>query len=122
MRLFALLVSLLTTSLILSCKTTSEHWPSSGTYRGIHEFGFERCDFIPENSKERWSLSGDIMELHRRMTRPARFNEIALASPVFIVVEGELSKPGHYGHNGGCRRELVVTRVLEVTQAVSTSR
>jgi hypothetical protein len=51
------------------------------------------------------------------MTKAAGFNEIALASPVFVVVEGELSKPGHYGHNGGYRRQLLVTRVVEVSQA-----
>ena len=101
----------------LSCASKAQLWPSSGTYRGIYVLGFERNDFIPENSKERWWLWGEIGELRRRMTGPARFNEVALASPVSLVVEGELSARGRYGRPGLYRRALQVTRVVEVHQA-----
>ena len=42
-----------------------------------------------------------------------------LRNPVFLVVEGELSEPGRYGHMGAYHRELRVTTILELQQMSS---
>ena len=74
---------------------------SKGVFQGTYRRGFEQSDFVPQGGKERWWVTGNITALEQRTTYP-----------VFVVVEAELSPPGRYRQ--GCRRELVVTKVLEL--------
>jgi hypothetical protein len=85
-------------------------------YRGVYRFGRERSDFTLIGSRERWWLTGNIDDLTRRMVLLSRDKPAELRNPVSLVVEGELSERGHYGHLDGYRRELRVTQVLEVQQ------
>ena len=89
---------------------------TDGTYAGLYRFGRERSDFTRAGSRERWWLTGDIGDVTRRMARPSVDQSAQLRNPVFLVVEGELSESGHYGHLGAYRRQLRVTKVLEVKQ------
>lgn len=87
-----------------------------GTYAGLFRFGFERSDFTRVGTRERWWLTGDIADLTGRIARPSLDKPAELRNPVFLVVEGELSEPGYYGHLGAYRRELRVIEVLEIKQ------
>jgi uncharacterized protein YceK len=95
-------------------KGTGEY--TEGTYAGLYRFGFERSDFRLLGARERWWLTGDIGDLRRRMARPSVDKPPELRNPVFLVVEGDLSEPGHYGHMGAYRRELRVTNIVELQQ------
>jgi uncharacterized protein YceK len=87
-----------------------------GTYAGLYRFGRERSDFKLLGSGEGWWLTGNIEEVTRRLAGASVDERPELRNPVFLVVEGDLSKRGHYGHLGAYRRELRVTKVLEVQQ------
>ena len=89
---------------------------TEGTYAGLFRFGFERSDFRLVGSRERWWLTGNIGDVTDRLARPSSSKPAELRNPVFLVVEGELSEPGYYGHLGRYRRELRVTKVVEVKQ------
>jgi len=89
---------------------------SEGTYAGLYHFGFERSEFRFLGGREHWWLTGDIEDVTSRMARPSANQPAELRSPVFLVVEGELSEPGRFGHMGGYRRELRVLKVLETKQ------
>jgi uncharacterized protein YceK len=88
---------------------------TQGTYAGLYWFGFERSHFAFLGGRERWWLTGDIEGVTRRMGSPS-LDKPELHNPVFLVVEGDLSRPGHYGHMGAYSRELHVTKVLELQQ------
>src|SRR5437879_12699240 len=74
--------------------------PSRDTYSGSYVFAFEKSEFTPSGTRERWWLRGDIGEIKRRAI-----------SPVFVSVEGQLRPRDHYEHLGGYSREMIVTRV-----------
>src|SRR2546426_5360497 len=96
---------------VLAWSSTSCTGPPERVYRGTYLSGFELSDFIPEGSDpllERWWLAGDIREISSHIG--------TLGSPVFVTVQGELSRPGGYGHLGSYKRQLTVTHVLEVRQ------
>lgn len=93
-----------------------------GTFRGVYRFGPERSEFIANDSRERWWLDGNIDDLRRRMVRPSAEEPAELQSPVALVVEGELSERGRYGHMDGYQRELRVTRIVEVKQMPADKR
>jgi len=97
-----------------ACCAHTPQWPSSGVYRGTYLLGDERSDFTPEGTRERWWLSGDTEAITSRMG--------VLGNPVFVSVEGQLSQRGKFGHLGAYRRELRVTRVIEVLAAKAKTK
>ena len=112
---------LLVLSCVLSCGSRSARSPSTGVYRGTFLFGFEQRDFTPDGSRETWWLGG-ASETTDRMVGHSRDVPPELHNPVFIVVEGDLSQPGQYGHMGASQAELRVTHVLELRQAQSEAK
>jgi hypothetical protein len=111
--LIAVLSAGLVACIVLSFATGSDHWPRSGVFRGTAVLGFEHSDFAPDDSHEKWWLSGAVNAVYDRMSR----TQPPLQNPVYVALEGELSERGHHGHLGQYRRELRVVRVLEVKQA-----
>lgn len=89
-------------------------WEPVARYRGVYMFGMEQSEFRPEGNGERWWVTGNIHDLRKRFARPSRDVSAELSGPVGIVVDGELSAIGQHGHLGQYKRELRVSRVLEV--------
>lgn len=94
---------------------------SAGTQRfsGVWDWHFETSAFVADDGEGPYWLSAD-RATWAQMTAPFE----GRTSPwgrAHIVVEGELSAPGAYGHLGAYERELRVTRVLE-TRFVTAER
>lgn len=84
-------------------------------YSGAWDFHFETSSFTTDAGEGPYWLSGDG-NVWSQLTAPLQ----ATGRPwgrLHIVIEGELSEPGQYGHLGAYARELRVTRVIESTQA-----
>ncbi|MBA3968719.1 MAG: hypothetical protein H0X52_01300 [Gemmatimonadetes bacterium] len=77
-------------------------------FSGFYEVGWEKEAFRPCGTQEEWWSwsTGKIIEEDPRGWGRA-----------FVVLEGEVSPPGSYGHLGQYRREIVITRVIEVRAA-----
>jgi hypothetical protein len=99
---------------LAACATTA---PAAGQhYSGTWEFHFETSAFVTDAGDGPYWLVGEG-DVWPQLTAP--FSQTG--SPwgrAHVVVEGELSAPGQYGHLGAYARELRVTRVIE-TQLVS---
>ncbi len=88
-------------------------------FSGSWEFHFETSAFRTDAGEGPYWLAGDG-EVWPQLTAPLT----QAGSPwgeAHIVVEGELSAPGSYGHLGAYARELRVTRVIE-SRLVSVRR
>lgn len=100
-----------------ACADPSSDWPSEGIYDGYYFGGFEQSEFRPVGSRGvRWWLNGDLSAVNERfhIHLDGRFErEHPPVSPVRIRVQGQLSRPGQYGHMSAYSRELTVTRVLQ---------
>ena len=98
-------------SALCACAGTSQT-RNAMRYSGTWDFHFETSSFITDDGRGPWWLSADGEgEIWRRLTAPLEEG----GSPwgrVAIVIEGELSEPGRYGHLGAYERELRVTRVI----------
>ena len=75
----------------------------TGRYTGHFEFDFEKQVFRPCGSRERWWAWGMPAELQK-----------SWGQRTFVVVEGELSPRGEYGHMGRYARQIRVTRVVRM--------
>jgi hypothetical protein len=99
---------------LTACASTAP--PPPHLYSGEWEFHFETSSFVTDDGEGPYWLVGD--EVWPRLTAP--LNEAGGPwGRLHIVVEGELSEPGRYGHMGAYSRQLRVTRVIETTQASS---
>jgi hypothetical protein len=90
--------------------SATEAKPGSPTERlsGFYEAGWEKEVFRPCGTQEEWwswSTTQILKEDPRGWGR------------AFVVLEGEVSPPGSYGHLGQYPREIVITRVIEVRPA-----
>ena len=74
----------------------------TGRYAGHFEFDFEKQVFRPCGSREEWWAWGMPAELQKTW-----------GQRTFVVVEGELSGRGEFGHMGRYRRQIRVTSVVE---------
>lgn len=95
--------------------------PVSGVrrYAGRWDFHFETSSFVTSDGEGPWWLSGEG-DAWPALTAP--FGEAGSPWGVLdIVVEGELSAPGQYGHLGAYDRELRITRVIS-TRLVQAHR
>lgn len=80
-------------------------------FSGSWAFHFETSAFRTDAGEGPYWLAGDG-DVWPQLTAP--FTQAG--SPwgeLYIVVEGELSAPGQYGHLGAYKHELRVTRVIE---------
>ena len=75
----------------------------------MYESGFEMSSFRRCDTDERWWVTGgsDI---------DARYRQVAAADyePVFVRLTGVTSATGEFGHLGAYRREIEVTRIIEI--------
>ncbi len=107
------LVGLLAVSLT-ACASAAPAAPHR--YSGTWDFHFETSSFVTDGGEGPYWLVGD--EVWPQLTAP--LNEAGGPwGQVRIIVEGELSDPGQYGHLGAYSRELRVTRVIEATRVAS---
>ena len=82
-------------------------------YSGNWEFHFETSAFVSDAGEGPYWLVGDG-DNWPLLTAPFT-QEGRPWGQAHIVVEGELSPEGQYGHLGAYKRELRVTRVIEST-------
>jgi hypothetical protein len=101
--------------LVFGCILTASDWPAQGIFQGYYTHGFEVSQFTPQGTNEKWWLEGSIEDIIRQLVAP-KDETPKLKSPIYIVVEGKLSKPGKYGHLGGYVRRLSVEKVVQVKQ------
>ncbi|HEX2092859.1 MAG TPA: hypothetical protein VHG28_10675 [Longimicrobiaceae bacterium] len=78
-------------------------------YEGVYRHDFEVESFRPCGSPEQWWVANpDVIH--------ARYREQVGGTPgtVFVVMRGELSDPGRYGHMGRYRRMISVSEVTRI--------
>lgn len=87
-------------------------------FSGSYDWHFETSSFRPDGGGGPYWLSGEGDTLER-ITAALGHSGRGTWGQFHIVVEGRLSEEGRYGHMGGYRRELHVTRVIE-TRLISS--
>jgi hypothetical protein len=91
----------------------------SRVFRGIYSHGGKHSVFVATGAKCGWWMSGNLGQLRKDLdaTWPH------LLATATVEVEGTLTPPGCYGHIGGARRELKVTKVIsfKITEVVPLS-
>lgn len=85
--------------------------PAAQTYAGCYFSGEEQSEFRPRGTQEMWWLRGDLGEALGPSAIPAP-GQFMRGRSVFLVVQGQLSGQGHYGHMGQYTRTLTVLRVV----------
>lgn len=94
---------------LTACSTSSaQSHPVSGTL----EVSFETSSFHTDDGQGPYWLSSEG-DTWRQITAPLQQPGRPAWGRVHLVVEGDLSAPGHYGHMGAYVRSLRVTRVIE---------
>lgn len=101
--------------LVAACSSVAP-WPKYGTFVGYYIKGFEKSDFKPAGTKERWWLSGNIDTLSKLYIAPSSEAPPKVKGPVYVVIQGSLSEVGQHGHLGYYSRELVVEQVKEIRE------
>lgn len=81
-------------------------------YSGEWEWRFETSSFATSDGRGPWWLSGEG-DVWEQLSAPITRAGNGPWGRVRLVVEGELSAPGRYGHLGAYERELRVTRVIQ---------
>jgi hypothetical protein len=107
----ALLAGLLAMALS-ACATAPS--PATHRYSGTWDWHFETSSFTTDDAEGPWWLHAEG-EAWEQLNAPFRRAGEAPWGRLHVVVEGELSPPGHYGHMAAYDRELRVTRVIEAT-------
>lgn len=81
-------------------------------FSGFYEAGWEKQVFRPCGLQEEWwSWSTDqIIEEDQRGW-----------GQVFVVLEGQVSPPGSFGHLGQYPRQIVITQVIQVRAAAGAA-
>lgn len=105
----ALLASLL--ALALSACASSAASPAAQRFEGVFTWHFETSSFAPDAGGGPYWLSGE--NAWEQIVAPIEQSGRGPWGRVHLIVEGELSPEGHYGHLGGYDHELRVTRVIE---------
>ena len=104
----AFLIGLLALALS-SCSTPQG---ARRTFTGVWEWSFETSSFRTDRGVGPYWLTaeGDNWE---QLVQPLRASGQGPWGKVAVVVEGDLSAPGQYGHLGAYSHQLRVTRVIE---------
>lgn len=99
--------------LVLGLTACASAAPASQHQRftGDLEWGFETSSFRTDDGRGPYWLSaeGDVWP---QVVAPIQASSNRPWGRVHLVIEGELSAPGHYGQLGAYERELRVTRVI----------
>jgi hypothetical protein len=111
-----LLATLTIVFLLFAACSSVAPWPNQGIFVGYYIKGFEKSDFKPAGTKERWLLSGNIDTLSKIYVGQSSEIPPKATGPVYVAVRGTLSEPGRHGHLGHYSRELVVEQVIEVRE------
>jgi hypothetical protein len=85
--------------------------PSPQRYSGTWEWHFETSAFTTEDGQGPYWLVAEGVAWDE-INAPIRNSGRGPYGQVHLVVEGELSAPGRYGHLGAYTNELRVTRVI----------
>ncbi|WP_395648153.1 hypothetical protein [Terricaulis sp.] len=81
-------------------------------FSGTFDWHFETSSFRPDDGGGPYWLSADG-DAFEQIAAPLGHADRGTWGRFHIVVEARLSPEGRYGHMGGYRRELHVTRVIE---------
>ncbi|GAM99263.1 hypothetical protein U91I_02909 [alpha proteobacterium U9-1i] len=111
----AFLTGLLAVSLA-ACASTSA---APQRYSGVWDWHFETSSFRTDEGRGPYWLSGEGA-VWDQLNAPLQARGQGPWGRLRIVVEGELSEPGRYGHLGAYERELRVTRVI--SSEIATER
>lgn len=86
---------------------------AEGTYEGVYVSGFETSSFTPcgETDVHWWVHPSDDLVARYNAIRGEQAGR-GLGPHVRLVLEGDLSPEGEYGHLGASPRALTVTRVM----------
>ncbi len=105
-------------SVTVGCASSAGEAPA--TYSGEWDWRFETSSFASSDGRGPWWLSGEG-DVWEQLSAPIMQAGNGPWGRVRLVVEGELSAPGTYGHLGAYERELRVTRVIgaELIEAYS---
>ncbi len=79
----------------------------TGVFRGTYQHGFETSVFVPDGSKCRYWLSGNVAVVKAELAKRWPY----LVADVVLEVEGTVTGPGCYGHMQASSRELRVAKV-----------
>ena len=97
-----------------ACATT----PNTERYSGTWAWHFETSSFTTDDGRGPWWLHAEGAEWEQ-IHAPLREVGAGPWGRVHLIVEGELSPPGRYGHMSAYEREFRVTRVID-TRRVET--
>jgi hypothetical protein len=101
---------------LAACASGAQTSPRS--FAGTWAFHFETSAFVTDAGEGPYWLAGD--DVWPQLTAPFSTTGNPWGE-AHVVVEGELSAPGQYGHLGAYERELRVTRVIE-SRLISSRR
>lgn len=85
---------------------------SPRSFTGVWEWGFETSSFVGTRGEGPYWLVAEGANWEA-LQAPIRSSGGGPWGRVAVVIEGDLSPPGQYGHLGAYERQLRVTRVIE---------
>lgn len=97
---------------VLAAGCASSSGEPTAVYSGEWEWRFETSSFAPTDRRGPWWLAGEG-DVWDQLSAPIMQAGNGPWGRVRLVIEGELSAPGRYGHLGAYERELRVTRVIQ---------
>jgi len=112
MRRFSLVVGMLA---LVGCATPA----SVQRYTGDLVWSFETSAFTTDDGQGPWWLAGEG-EAWRAVVAPLARGQRSPWGRLHLVIEGQLSPPGHYGQLGAYQRQLRVVRVIASSLAPAT--
>lgn len=102
-------------AVLAACATWAYGQPGPAAkprYSGCYHSGFETSSFTPAGTTESWWVQwqADTMLLRRALPRDKDGSRGVQS--VFVVVHGNVSATGRYGHMGAYERQIVVSAVV----------
>ncbi len=95
--------------------------PPTQRFSGVWEWHFETSSFTTHSGEGPYWLHGEG-QVWEDLNAPFARAGAGPWGQVRLVIDGELSAPGQYGHLGAYARELRVTRVIEAELIASRQR
>jgi len=95
--------------LAICLASTNAQAEELATYSGYFVSGFETSSFLPDKTKERWWLTGNLTCPDVR----DETKDIMARGPIlYIVVRASVSEKGRHGHLGAYSREVKVSETI----------